>query len=433
MTTGRLRGLRDFRLFWTAATVSDFGTHITILALQVLVVVTLDGTPTDVGLVSAARWAPYLVLGIVAGVLADRMRRRPVLVWTDLGRGVLLGAIPLLAWAGQLTVPLLAALLVGFGTLSLLHDASHQSFPPRIVPRPLLARANARLHQSDAAAQTSGPVVAGGLVSWLGAPLAVLVDAASFVVSAVLTALVRAPDPRPVAPPLRLRVLAGEALDGLRWVYGHRRLLPLAVATHGWFAFFAVLNTVYAPFALRDLGLSPFDLGVTLACTGVGGLLGSTASTWLAERLSPVALVAGSWALQAVGFALIAVPSGFVAVASADPGLVVVAQAGAGQFLVGVGFGAGGPIEMAYRQSVTPDRLQGRTNSTMRSINRAAVVVAAPLGGLLAELAGTRVALWVGTLGLALAAAALWVSPFRAADLADEPPEGDAVDAHDAP
>ena len=168
-----MRERTDFVRFWAASTVSGFGSYVTTLALQVLVVATLAGTAADVGVVNAARWLPYLVLGLVAGVLADRLRRRPMLVVTDLGRAVLLIAIPLLALAQTLTVPLLAAFMVVFGTLSLVNDAAHQSFLPRLVPRRLLAPANARLEQSAALAQTSGPMLGGGLVSWLGAPVAV--------------------------------------------------------------------------------------------------------------------------------------------------------------------------------------------------------------------------------------------------------------------
>lgn len=158
-----------FFRFWTASTGSDFGSYITTIALQVLVVITLHGSATDVGFLNASRWLPYLLFGLVVGALVDRRRRQPILVVSDVGRGVLLGVIALLWLVGLLTLPMLMVLMVAFGVLSLLNDAASQSFLPRLVPPSSLLAANARLDQSSSVAQTSGPVVAGALVTAVGA------------------------------------------------------------------------------------------------------------------------------------------------------------------------------------------------------------------------------------------------------------------------
>jgi MFS family permease len=387
---------RGFRLFWVASTVSGFGSQVTMFAVSVLVVTTLGGTPADVGLVNSARWLPYLLLGLVVGALVDRVRRRPLLVGTDLARAMLLCAIPLLAWADLLSVPVLIVIMAVFGLASLFNDAAHQSFLPRLLPRVALPRANARLEQSSAAAETSGPAMAGGLVSWLGAPVAVMVDAASYLVSAVFTARIPIEDlPAPARGPL-LR----EIREGLGWVYGHRMLRPLALSTHGWTLFAAVLGAVYIPYALLELGFSPLESGLTLAAAGVGGLLGSGLSERWGRR--PGIAVPAAWLLDAVGIAVLAV--------TPVNGLVI---AGAGQFLNGLGLGLSSPVELSYRQAATPDRLQARVNATMRSFNRAAVVIGAPVGGLIAEAVGIRFALWVAAAGLTAAALSLLSSPFR--------------------
>ena len=190
-TAEGLRSCPGFGPFWAAATVSSFGTYVTTLAVQVLVVLTLGGGAAEVGLVSAARWLPYLLFGVFAGVFVDRARRRPILVTTDFVRCVLLVAIPTLAVAHHLSLVVLVAFMIVFGSASLANDAASQSFLPRLVPPRLLTRANARLDQSDAVAQTSGPALAGGLVSLLTAPWAVLVDAASYFASGLL--LLRVP------------------------------------------------------------------------------------------------------------------------------------------------------------------------------------------------------------------------------------------------
>ncbi|MDO9245847.1 MAG: MFS transporter, partial [Phenylobacterium sp.] len=135
--------LPGFLAFWSAETVSEFGTYITTLALQVMVVVTLQGGATDVGLLNASRWLPYLALGLIIGALVDRWRRKPLLVGTDLGRALLLGAIPALWWLGWLSLPLLMVFVALFGVLTLLNDAASQSFVPRLVPAPFLLAANA--------------------------------------------------------------------------------------------------------------------------------------------------------------------------------------------------------------------------------------------------------------------------------------------------
>jgi len=413
VTTGTVDGPFGFRRFWVASTVSAFGTYVTTVALQVLVVNDLGGSATDVGLVNAARWAPYLLVGLLVGVLADRLRRRPVLVATDLGRAVVLAGIPLLAVLDRLTLPALLGLVAALGLLSLGNDAAHQSFLPRLVPRAGLSRANARLQQSDAAAQTSGPALGGALVAVLGAPVAVLVDAASYLASGVLTASIRTVEP---APEREQRHLRRELAEGVRWVYRHRTLAPMAWATHVWFLFFSVLGAVYAPFVLTTLDRSPLTLGVTLALAGVGGLAGASASERVADRVGLFGTVAGARLLEAGGIAV-------VALAAVTPGSVLVLLGG-GQLLLGLGLGLGGPVEMAYRQGVTPDRLQGRMNTTMRSANRAVIVVGAPLGGVLADGAGSGVALAVSATGVALTAVLLSQTGFRTAHLDDAPPTG---------
>lgn len=415
--------LPGFLAFWTASTVSDFGSYVTALALQVLVVVTLKGTATDVGLVSAARWLPYLLLGLVVGALVDRYRRMPVLVATDVARAILLGAIPALWLTGWLNLPVLMLFVAGFGVLTLVNDAADQSFVPRLVPGPALLAANARLDQGSTAAQTSGPVLAGALVTLIGAPLAVLVDAASYLISAILLATgVRVSEPAP-APRGRQLDLRREIGEGLRYVYRHRTLAPFALSTHGWFLFNSVLNTVFAPFVLVGLGLSPFELGVALAAAGVGGLAGSLMAARLGMRWGAGRVVIGCRVVDAAACATIALAPG------AGGHLLAVAILALGQGVYGLALGASNANEMGYRQAVTPDVLQSRMNTTMRSLNRAVIVVGAPLGGLIADRFGYRPALWIAAAGFLLGAGLLALSPFRRARHYDAPKPDGATDA----
>jgi len=400
-----LRSCQGFRPFWAAATVSSFGTYVTTLAVQVLVVLTLHGGATEVGLVNAARWLPYLLVGIVAGVYVDRVRRRPVLVITDFLRCALLVAIPVLALAHRLSLVALVAFMIVFGLASLLNEAAAQSFLPRLVPPRLLTRANARLDQSDAVAQTSGPALAGGLVSLVTAPWAVLFDAASYLASGLLLLRVRVAEP----PSRRFSVrgVGTEAIEGIRWVYRHRVLGPYVLSAHGWFLVNAVAGATLPLFALRTMGLSPFAFGLALAVGGAGGLLGALVATRLGARFGAGRIVVASIAGNGIAWAV---------TATGVHGWVVFAV---GQFLLGLTMGAANPNEMGYLQSITPDHLQGRANATRRSVNRAMIVVGAPLGGALADTVGYRAMLYAAAAGFGVVALALAATPYRRARFED--------------
>jgi predicted MFS family arabinose efflux permease len=296
-----------------------------------------------------------------------------------------------------------------FGVLTLLNDAASQSFLPRLVPQSALLAANARIDQGSAVAQTSGPLLAGALISALGAPLAVLVDAATYLFSAVAIWRVRIGEPTPPATgaPLNLRREIGE---GLRWVYGHRTLAPFALSTHGWFLFNSMLGTVFAPFVLLGLGLNPFEFSIALAAAGVAGLLGAMISVRIGHRFGAGRAVIACRVLTPIAWGIVA-----LAPARSADHYAIIAVLAAGQALHGLSMGASNANEMSYRQAVTPDALQGRMNTTMRSINRAMIVVGAPVGGLLADWVGYRPTQWIAIAGLTLVPVFLAASPFRRA------------------
>lgn len=417
--SGSARGdvfrIRGFAAYWASYTVSGFGAYVTTLALQVLVLVQLGGTAVDVGLVSAARWLPYLLVGLLVGALVDRRRRRPLLIGSALGRAVLLLLIPAVFAAGWLRVPVLLVVVAVVGLLSLVGDAAAQALVPRIVPRRALVAAHARTDQSDAIAQATGPLLAGALVSAVGAAAALVVDAVASVFSALAIFRVRVQET--VVPPEHSRSLRREIAEGLRWVYRHRVLGPLAIGSHVWFLFSSILNTAFVPFVLVGLGLSAFQLGVALAGAGAAALLGSSLSLRAGRRWGAGVAVIVSNLAMALGWAMVALVPATI---GAGAILVVLAL---GQGFVGFGMGLSNANEMGYRQAVTPDELQARTNTTMRSANRAMIVIGAPLGGLIATVAGYRPALWLGVAGVLAATAILAFSPARSArhDL-DAPP-----------
>lgn len=404
---GRREPLRipAFRRFWVAETVSEFGTYVTTIALQVLIVLVLSGTAFDVGLVSAARFLPYLLLGLMVGALVDRRRRKPVLVATDLARAALLCVIPLLWWAGWLSIWSLMLVVLLFGTASVINDTATQSILPRLVDGRELVPANARLDQSSAVAQLAGPLAGGGLVGLIGAPLAVLVDAVSYVVSAIVTAGIRVVEP--VADRARLH-LRREIAEGLRWIYRHRTLAPLASSVHIWFLFSSMGSTVLVPLLLLVLGFSPLELGLAVAAAGAGALAGASLSVRAGSRFGAGYVIITTRAAMPVAWAAI-----LVLVLQQPPHVLAIAVVVAAQALIGFAMGLENANEMGYWQSVTPDALQGRTNATRRSANRAMIVLGAPLGGLLADRIGYPAAIVIVMAGFAISAIVLLLSPFR--------------------
>lgn len=398
----------SFARYWTAAAISSFGTAVTAVAMPVLVVQTLDASPLEVGIVNAAQFVPYAVLGLLAGVWTDRWRRQPVLVWSSLGRALTLGAIPLLHLLDLLQVWSLVVLLLAFGSFSVFAFAATQSLLPRIVPRDRLVVANARLDQSDAAAQTVGPALGGGLVGLLGAPVAIAVDAASFLVDAVLNAGLRVDEPRrdPSAP----RHLRREMGEGLRWTYGEPTLGPLAISTHVWFLANAAGLTALSIVALRDMALSPATFGLLLAVTGLASLVGASVSPALGRRTGSGRAVIVARVLYPLAWLLVVVAP---RLAQELAGVLLLALALA---LHGLAAGVSNTHEMTLCQRLTPDRLLGRVNATRRAANRTIGAVGAVLGGASLTLLGQSATLVAVVVVFTASAVLTGASPLRHPD-----------------
>ncbi len=424
-----LRHNPRFARFWLASTVSDFGTYLTTVAISVLILVTLDGSAFDQGLVNAARWAPYLLFGLVAGIWVDRFERSTVLIAGDVARGSLLVILCLAAWLDVLTIPALMAIIFAFGSVALLSDAAFQSFLPLLVPRAQLTRANARLQQSETVAQTSGAALAGSLVAIASAPVALLVDACSYFFSgAVLLSLRHGPQLPVPHVETASATLRGRIADGLRWVYGHVHLGPLALSTHVWFIGFSMTGAVVPALVIRELDLGAFGLGLVLGGAGVGGVAGTLASTRLGGRIGTGSTIVAARLAEPFGVALVAlapavlialdadIPSGAERGAVADwpvGGWAALGVAFLGQLIVGTAMGVEGPLQMGFEQAVTPDRLLARMTATRRSVNRGMIVLGAPLGGFLAVNAGVQTALWASAAVMVSAGLILATSAFR--------------------
>lgn len=399
------RGLVTYPGFvrlWLAGTVSWLGTFTFGLALQLLLIENLGANQAELGVVRSAQWLPALLIGMLAGVLIDRVRRRPVLIAADTVSAVAAGLIGALAITGLLTVPLLAVLVALIGAASVFYHAAHQSYLPRLVPPGLLPVANARIEQTMTAAEAVGPLVAGALVRFLSAPIAILVNAVGKAVSAVTLATIRVEETRP--EPSTDRNLWHELKEGASWVYRHRTLAPNAVALHLWFFFNSAIMTIFVFHATEQLGLDALTVGLVLSCAGISGVVGAGLAPRAAQRfgLGRVCVVA-EW-LNPLAFLLLLL---------APPGATGATFLVLGQLVYGLGAGLKGPLELSYRNAVTPDRLRARMNATIRSVNWGSIAVSAPLAGFAATMFGNRPVIAVGIAGLTAAALLLTLSPYR--------------------
>jgi hypothetical protein len=284
-TRGSLWRDADFMRLWTAESVSRLGSQVSLLALPLAAITVLHASTFEVGLLSTAEFAPFVLVGLPAGVWVDRLRRRPVLIAGDLGRALALGSIPLAYALDVLSIGQLYA--VGFvtGVLTVFFDVAYQSYLPSLVQREQLVEGNAKLEISSSGASIAGPGLGGGLIQLVGPALAVLADAASFLASALFVFLIRRPEPVPERrdrPAGRRGAMRHEIVEGLRYVLGHRLLRWIAATTASANLFSSMITAIAVLYFVRQLHLSPGLIGLVLTT----GNLGWSAARGAAGRLA---------------------------------------------------------------------------------------------------------------------------------------------------
>ncbi|MER5351429.1 MFS transporter [Kitasatospora sp. NPDC002551] len=387
---------RNFAALWSAHTVSQFGTQLSFFVLPVLALTVVGATPGQLGLVSAAETLPFLLVGLPAGALLDQWDRRRVMVVADAGRAVALGVVPLGYALDLLSVPLLCAVAFVTGLFTVFFDIADQAFLPGVVGRREVAAANSRLEFSRSAAELTGPGLSGLLLQWATAPLILLADALSYLVSALLLGVIRPPAPPAGAepgPPAARERMRTRIAEGLRFVLRHRvlRSLALATAVANLAGLGGALGVLLPAFALRDLGLSPGKFGLALMVGNGCALLGAVFTARLVRALGLGRLLLAARCLPGLGLLLLA---------TAEPGRAVPTLAAAAG-LIACGVTAYNIAQVSLRQAVTPAALQARMNASVRFVVWGTLPLGAAAGGLLGSVAGLRPAIWVVT-GVAL-------------------------------
>ncbi|AXG82476.1 MFS transporter [Streptomyces paludis] len=392
----------DFRKLWAGQTASQLGEHACLVVLPLFAVLTLNAGAGQLGVLRAVGQAPILLLSLFVGAWVDRWRTRTVMVLTDIGRTMALGGAALAGLLGWLGLPALFVVAFAVGALSVFFDVAYQASLVRLVERDQLVRGNSALEGSRSAAQIGGPALGGALVSLLSAPVAAAAGALFFALSFLSIRRIRRTESVPARsgrPPRVWRRIH----EGLRFVAREGALRAVCLASGAFQFSFAAMMTVYLLFLPRELHLSASTVGLALAATGPGALLGSMLAARLPGRFGYGTVLVSAAALGDGVFLCVPALSG--SSPATVPALLAVS------FLFGTGGQLVNVTVMAVRQAITPDPLQARAAATITFVGMGLTPLGSLLGGFLAETWGLRTSLLVTAAGMLLSPVVMALSP----------------------
>lgn len=395
--------LRDsnFRRLWIGQTISEIGSRVTREGLPLTAVLVLGGSSGDMGILQAAGGFAALVAAPVAGWMADRLHRKPLMMCADIGRALLLALIPLAAMQGWLSMPLLYFVVASAGMLTVAFDVAYQTVVPDLVKPGQLLEANSKLALTASTAEMIGPAVTGFLVQALSAPRAILLDSLSFVVSAAFLSRLRV---HQHALSAAEKDMLRESYEGLRYVVRHTLLRPLLLRDAAASFFFGFFSTLYVLFAVRDLGIGPAVLGLIIAVGGASNFLGAVLAERIGRRYATGHILIGSTLASGAVMLLIPLAKGPVW------GALVLAAA---QLLGDLCYPIYSIQELTLRQKVAAPQLLGRANAAMQMAFKGIWPMGALVGGMLASQIGIRETLTLAGCGVLSSASILFFSEIK--------------------
>lgn len=393
----------DFVRLWSAATISTFGSLVTRTALPFTAILVLNATPFQMGLLAAADLGSQFLMGLVAGAWVDRLRRRPILIVADLGRAALLATIPLAAFFSRLSMTHLYVVAFLAGILTIFFDVADQAYLPALISREDLVEGNSKLAASASVSEVTAFGLGGWLVQWLTGPVAILIDAVSFVISAVLLGAIRAPEPPP-ARDTEQPSMRAEIIEGIRTVMHTPLLRGIAGCSLTANLSFRIFGAVFILYVTRELGFAPGIQGMIWAVGGISSLVAAVMAARAADRFGLGPTMIGGVIIMGLSLALLPLARGATVVAL----LLLVAQ----QFGDG-GFAIYDITQTSVRQTITPGRILGRVNASIRFSVLGAMLAGALIGGTLGETIGLRWTLAVAASGVLLSSLWLVFSPVR--------------------
>jgi MFS family permease len=393
---------REFVKLWAGQSISVFGSQITILALPLAASEMLRAGPSQMGLLGLAQFSPWLVVGLLAGAWVDRLRRRPIMMAADLGRAALLALIPLAAVLGLLRMELLYGLGFLVGILNVFFEVAYTAYLPSLIAPDRLVEGNSKLQSSASLAEVAGPGLAGLLVEWISAPLAIIGDAVSFLISALSLGAIHAPETEP-QPQDEKRSLVRDVREGLTFAFQHPMLRALAAASMtGNFAVDMYL-AVYLLYVTREIGVEPALLGLMYSLASVGGLLGAVVARPVGRQLG----IGRTLILTHLSAALCVLLIPFTGrVLWRAVSLIVAAQ-----FVWAMVSVIHIVNAVSVRQATTPNHLQGRVMSSIRFLTWGISPPGFVVGGWLGEWAGLQTVLIAAGMVFVAGNLWLWFSP----------------------
>ncbi|QER90378.1 MFS transporter [Streptomyces tendae] len=399
---GLLRRHRDFRLLWCGETAGKFGASVTGVAMPLVAVSTLHASTFEVGLLNAAAWAPWLIIGLPVGAWVDRLRRRPIMLAAAAVSLLLFASVPVTAWSGRLSIGLLLVVALLTGTAAVFFQTAYTAYLPTILEPDDQPEGNAKLHGSASAAQIAG-LGSGGLIAQLaGAVNGMFANAATFLVSLLCLAGIRHREPR-ITRTDRPTSLVSEVREGLR-----------LIAYDPWFRTFTLFGaasnlalmgyqSIQVVFLVRSVGLTPGTVGVLIAATSAGGVAGAFAARRVAHRIG----TARATLLFELGLPMLGL---LIPLTVGGAGTLLFVTGG---FSVVAGVVAGNIIKASFQQRYCPPDLLGRLTASTAFLSYGTIPIGALLGGVLGTALGLRTAMAITTAGVPLAALILLFSPIR--------------------
>lgn len=395
----------DFRRLWVGQTLSMFGTNMIAVAVPLIAAVSLGASVFAMSLITATEFVPYLVISLFVGVWLDRRPKRQIIVLTDLVRAGALLVVPVAWWSGALSVPLLIAVVFVVGSCSVVADIGNAAILPSLVENADLMEGNSKLEVSQSVSNLAGLTVGGVVVQALTGPIAVLVNVFTYAAAALSTALIRKRETRP-EPAEEPESVWRSMAEGIRFIFGYQTIRTLVIVTFVINFFVFATDPVFLYFIAADLKLAPWLVGVIMAASGAGWLLGALVAPRLSKRIPFGPLVIA--AVTGIALSSMIAPVATLLPVVPAVALLIMAQASHSVTVIVANVNI-----RSYRSAVTPDDMQGRMNASARMLVMAGSPFGAFAGGALGSWLGTSAALVIGSAGLLVAAVVLGCSSVR--------------------
>ncbi|MEV0638454.1 MFS transporter [Streptomyces sp. NPDC050619] len=396
-----LLGDRDFGRLFAATALGQLGDRIIFLTLPLVAIAALNADEFQVGLLAAMTTTGSLLVGLPAGAWVDRMRKRSVMISTDLVRALALLTIPVAWRADLLTVWWLYAVSLVHGVLTVFFDVAYVSYLPHLVGRSNLVEGNSKLSAIRSVTSISGPAAAGPLVGLVGAPATLLVSSAGMAMSALLAITIRKREQKP--EPSEHPQLSREIKEGLKFAFQYPILRAIMLGDTIFNLFLVMYQTMLLVFLEREIGLQSFGIGLILSGMGCGALLGALLATTVSKRVGQGPVI---WLASLVTCPLTV--------------LMPLARTGWSVYVAAIGLAAlsmGGVIRVvaqsSFQQALTPDRLLGRMSATARFVSWGGIPLGGLLGGVSGSAFGATGTLWIGAAGMTLSVLPNFLSPLR--------------------